>query len=280
MRVRDEAGLSTGLLVVPHPVEHVVVLTQTCDLQRTDARRYLCLLASAGEVDRSIAREVERGRRPGWAALPWLGDTWVVDLSLVTTVERTALAGAVSAGAPRTAQERRGFSESLVRHLTREAFPDHVNEALQPLATRLRQRHDRTSPEGDCLRRVAETRLDADPSMDDGAPALTVLFILDTEQLPSLTAEQQEEFDRAPAPTSGDGAQAAEQVLSAMGPVAVRRAWEVLAETWIAASNELAEQDDRIGSLAVEVMNADELSYARSRRSPLLDLRHLSTRTS
>jgi len=85
------AGTDSGLIVVPHVVDDVVLLTQTCDLQFTTAAEHRCLVAPVIHMSEQVAYEALRGRRPGFAGLPWVGSTAVADLSRITTVERSVL---------------------------------------------------------------------------------------------------------------------------------------------------------------------------------------------
>jgi hypothetical protein len=51
-----------------------------------------------------------------------------------------------------------------------------------------------------------------------------------------------------------------------------------LAECWIKPAADRVADVDGVGSVAITVLNGEELSYARSRSAPILDLRYLSTR--
>lgn len=162
---KKESGLVDGLFVVPHEVDEVVVLSQTCDLQFTTATDYLCLLAPVVVVEPVLAREALRGHRPGLAALPWPGDDRVADLARITTVERSVIAGQSSVGKPQSAQERLDFAESVRRYLTRAALPDEIVTVLKPFLRRIQERNDKNSDEGRCLNLVLELRLSADPDL-------------------------------------------------------------------------------------------------------------------
>ena len=270
---------ANGLIAVPHPVDLVVLLTQTCDLQRTYTDAYLCQVAPVVESDTTFATQVARGRRPGWVALPWLDAISVGDLSRITTLERSVLVGAESLGRPNTPAERLRFAESVSRHLTRVALPDTIVLALAPMLERMRDRHDRQSPEGQCISAVASIRLEAVPNMDADLPDLTVLVVLESEDLPSLAGDAETddaEVDRLVAAGIEAAARAA---LAADDNVSLREAWQALAELWIQPAVEAAASPDSgVGSVEVEVLNGDELSFARSRNAPELDLAYLTTR--
>ena len=61
-RVAATEGMTTGLLAVPHAVDNIVLLTQTCDLQYTTAEEYLCQVAPVMRVTPQRAHEAWRGR--------------------------------------------------------------------------------------------------------------------------------------------------------------------------------------------------------------------------
>lgn len=152
--IAASSGSESGLIVVPHVVDDVVLLTQTCDLQFTTAAEYRCHVAPVIHVSEQVAYEALRGRRPGFAALPWLGSTAVADLSRITTVERSVLVGAISRGRPRNPGERFHFAETVSRYLTRPALPDPINEVLFPFVRRIAEKHDRESAEGRCAQNL------------------------------------------------------------------------------------------------------------------------------
>ena len=269
-----------GLVVVPHPVDFVVLLTQTCDLQRTDRESYLCQVAPVvAGVDEGFAHQVARGRRPGWVYLPWHDRLSVGDLSRITTLERSVIVGAEGCGRPRTPTERLHFAESVSRHLTRIAFPDTVSQVLAPALERMRDRHDRQSPEGHCLSRVGSLRLEAAPDLDADSPDLTVLIVLDAGDLPSLQRGVDVRDDEVDALVEQGHDAAASAVVSATDDRARREAWTALAELWIhPAVDAAAAPNSGIGNVDVEVLNGDEFSFARSRNAPELDLAYLTTR--
>jgi hypothetical protein len=270
----------TGLVVVPHPTDLVVLLTQTCDLQQTHAQATLCQVALVVEgVEEAFAHQVARGRHPGWVSLPWHDPLSVGDLSRITTLQRSVIVGSEGRGRPRNPSERLCFAEAVSRHLTRIAFPDAVSRVLAPVLERMRERHDRHSPEGQCIAKVTTLRLEAAPDLDADVPDLTVLAILDAGELPSLpphVAIRQGEVDALVA--RGKEA-AARAVLDAVDARTRREAWQALAELWLRPAVAAAGVDNSgVGNLDVEVLNGDEFSFARSRNAPELDLAYLSTR--
>jgi hypothetical protein len=271
-------GVVSGLITVPHAVDEVVLLTQTCDLQFTTSDEHRCLVAPVMRMTAKAAYEALRGRRPGLAGLPWVDPTTVADLSRITTVERSVLVGVVSRGRPRTPSERFHFAATISRYLTRPALPDPINAVLLPFVKRIAEKHDKHSAEGRCAHKVSELRLEATPDIDHEDPALNVLMILEELELPKLPKGALVDDARVDELITAGRGSAADAVHHATDPVSKREAWMALAECWIKPSVDLAPAVDGVGSVEISVLNGEELSYARSLNAPILDLRYLSTR--
>jgi hypothetical protein len=272
------AETGTGLIVVPNSVDNVVLLTQTCDLQFTTEDEFTCLVAPVVDVTETMAHEAWRGRRPRLTGLPWVSSTAVADLSRITTVERSVLIDVASLGRPRTLKEQLQFAETIGRYLMRPALPDQVNDVLKPFVKHLSDKHDKNSPEGFCVHKVAELRVEATPEIDSENPALNVLMILDEEDLPSLPNGADVDDTRIDTIRNTGLNKAVEAVRTAIGPIEKREAWTALAECWIKPSIELAHDITGVAGVEISVMNGEEFSYARSLNAPRLDLRYLTTR--
>jgi hypothetical protein len=275
---QEELGVEDGLIMVGHPTDQIVMVTQTCDLQRTTENEYTCQVAPVLKAEPGYFREVARGRRPGFAAVPWLGEYRVADLSRITTVERTVVFEQASAGRPRTTDEELDFAEAITRHFARIALSNEVNQVLSPFVDRVKEKEGKNSDEGRCIEQLYEIRLEADPTFDHPSPALTVLFILREQDLPILPSTVDLDQDRIDALKTQGVSAAAKAIVTAPDDLRLREAWLALAELWVEASLEAAETEPTVGSLNAAVLNDEELSYSRSRRSPQLDLRYLSTR--
>jgi len=275
--VANNAG-GDALVVVPEPVDRIALITQTCDLQVTEPESRLCQVAPVVDRGETFAREAARGRRPGWAAVPWHSPSSVADLSRITTVERSVLVEAPSVGRPGTAAERLHFAETVSRHFTRAALPDPIVDVLRPVLQRMKDKHDKQSPEGQCISLVATLRVEADPDLDDGAPTLTLLIVLEAADLPPLPEGAELNDDHIDTLVKRGSEAAAEQALAATDPVERREAWVALAELWIAPAVTIAEDATQVDSIEVEVLSGDELSFTRVRNAPELDLAYLSTR--
>jgi hypothetical protein len=275
----QEVDANGGLVLVPEAIDLGVLLTQTCDLQRTTLGTPFCQLAPVIEADPGFVREVSRGRRPGYVWLPWHNpETAIGDLSRITTVERSLLVSTPRLGHPRTTIESLHFAESVSRHFTRAAIPDPVSEVLRPFLSRMKERHDRQSPEGRCIAKVANLRLEGVPDLAAEIPDIVVLLVLDESDLPSPVGSVDVSDERIDALIAAGLDAATRRTLEAREPVELREAWTALAELWLRPSVEAAGESPEIGSLQVEVLNGEELSFARSRKAPELDLAYLTTR--
>lgn len=274
----EDSGTTAGLVIAPQVVDDIVLLTQTCDLQQTTAQERLCLVAPVVRVEPQIARQALRGRRPRFVAVPWLDEQSVADLSLITTVERSVLVGAESRGRPESSEERLRFADAVARYLTRPALPNGVVEVLAPFLVRIKDKHDKSSEEGRCLDKVAEFRVEAVPDIDAESPALTVLAVIEEADLPSLPSGADLNDDRVDALVQRGVSCAAKAALETSDPVRKREAWMALAELWMQPAMHKAAQTDHVGSVDSTVLNGEELSYARSRNAPVLDLQYLSNR--
>ena len=140
------------LAVVPAPSESVVLLTQTCDLQRTTPESRFCQVAPVTNGSPAFARQVHRGYWPGWVDLPWHWPTSVADLFQITTLERSVLVGVASRGRPGTPWQRAHVAERVGRHFSRAALPDAVSAALRPFVDRIKKKYDKALQRADAWR--------------------------------------------------------------------------------------------------------------------------------
>lgn len=277
-QVVAELGQDRGPIVVPQVVDEVVLLTQTCDLQFTTEQEFRCLVAPVVRSSENIAYQALRGRLPGFVGLPWLDGRSMADLSRITPIERSLLIDKLSLGRPRDPKERLHFAETVSRYMIRPALSDAINEVLKPFLIRIRDRHDRNSAEGRCMYKVWDLRLEAAPDLDAPEPALTVLMVIEEEDLPSLPDGVSVNDANVDALVRQGPAAAAAAVEAAGDPVARREAWFALAECWIQPAVAAATTADGVDTVEVVVLNGEELTYARSRNAPPLDLKFLSTR--
>ncbi len=275
----DSYALAEEPLLVTEPVDEVVVLTQTCDLQRTSVDVRYCQVAPVlRNQNPALVHMIARGRKPGWAAIPWLDDSSIADLARISTIERSLLVDVRTMGSPATPGQEFDFATAVSRHFSRPALPEAVVDVLRILTDRIKARHGRQSSEGRSFTRVRSLRVEAIPGFDDPSPELRLLFILDEQDLPSLSPGVDVDHSTIDSLVQLGPAAASEAAMSPSLPaLAAREAWIALTEVWAAAAKAAAEQSTAVASLEVEVLNASELSFARSEQAPELDFFYLST---
>lgn len=142
----------------------LVVVSQTCDIVRDCAERPFVLVAPVVSLTEPAAGEARRGSRPRFVPLPGLGDDRFADLDLVVTVEKSALVAAEPVRGLPDERSRRRFGDGVGRVFSRFAFPDDLSLSLRGLVARLRDKHDRNSPEGAALRELEQIRVTGVPS--------------------------------------------------------------------------------------------------------------------
>ncbi len=167
--VSAEAEDSSGHAIVVSESDHMVVVTQTCDVVRSCADRPFVQLSPLVELEESVAREAARGMRPRYAAVPAMGDRAFADLDRIMTVEKSLVASASQRPGCTDDGQRRRFAASVGRKFGRIAFPDDLELSLRGLTSRIKSKHDKDSPEGKALSALEEIRVTASPSWDAGA---------------------------------------------------------------------------------------------------------------
>lgn len=172
-----------GIDLVETEVRGFVIVSQTCDVVRSCVERPYVEIAPLVEVDTGELRTVERARRPRYAFVPCLRERALVgDLDRIMTVEKAVVAGWERVSGCVTDTERRDFVQALARKRTRFAFPDDFTALASKLQSRLQEKHDRLSVEGESLRALREIRVRAAPSWDDVAIDVMLWFIRNDDE--------------------------------------------------------------------------------------------------
>jgi hypothetical protein len=163
-------------------VPGVVVLTQTCDIVRSCRVRPFVDVAPLIEVDEARLREAQKALVVNRAYVSGVADRRLVaDLDRVMTVEKTVLAESPRTPGCSTDAEARAFGEALSRKQTRPAFPNDFVGAMARLQRRIRDRHGKSSSEGQLLEALREIRIHASPSWDAAQVLVRFLFIKDSD---------------------------------------------------------------------------------------------------
>jgi len=218
------------------------VVTQTCDLVRRCGARPFVEVCPLVEVDASVLREVERGRRPNYAFIPGVaGQRLVADLDRVMTVEKSVVAGWERAPGCLDDGDTRRLSLALARKRARTAFPDEFVAFASPLMKRMLSKHDKGSDEGRALRALREIRVRAAPSWGADEVELMFWFIRDEDE-----------------------------------PTFEKQGWDHYLDAWL----ERVSSTDRFIDVVGVVTTLDDMTARDYVESDPLDLDHLSSRES
>lgn len=160
-------ALSDDSDLVESEVLGFAVVTQTCDIVRSCTSRPFIEVVPLVEVDERNLHEIQRGRRPQYAFIPAFAEkSLVADLDRVMTLEKAVAMQWKRISGCSTDGERRALGLALARKRIRFAFPDDFTQFSRKLQSRLQEKHDKSSDEGDALRALREIRVRASPSWE------------------------------------------------------------------------------------------------------------------
>jgi hypothetical protein len=224
--------------LVEEEVLGLVVVTQTCDIVRSCLSRPFIEVVPLVEVDRQQVPEIQKARRPQYAYIPGVAElNLVADLDRIMTVEKAVVAEWERQAGCRNDEEIRALGQALARKRVRFAFPDDFIKIVSKLQNRMKDKHNKSSNEGNALRTLREIRVRASPSWNASEIELMFWFIRD---------EQQIEFE-------GLG-------------------WDKLLEKWL----ELIPEADRFQNVNGSVVTMEDITAKDYVESDPLDLDHLS----
>ena len=216
------------------------VVTQTCDLVRRCGDRPFVEVCPLVEVDESVLREAERGRRPNYAFITGVADQRLVaDLDRVMTVEKSVVAAWERVQGYLDDEATRRLALALARKRARTAFPDDFVAFASPLMKRMSSKHDKDSDEGRALRALREIRARAAPSWDADEVGLMFWFIRNEDE-----------------------------------PTFENQGWDHYLGAWL----KRVTKKDRFVDVAGVVTTLDDLTAREYVESDPLDLEHLSSR--
>jgi hypothetical protein len=276
----------------------VVIISQTCDLQRPEPE---CIsVAPVVELQGDLAGLAKSGRISRFLVLPGAGQNHFADLGVVASVGK-AHAGSLEHIVGLEPEGAEQFRQAVGRRYTRFPFPDAVVPWFSPLSTLAQSKSPKpTSPEGWAFSRVVSLRVEAIDGWSTPPYVLRLLVVVAGEEMPPLSAA-----DELPRPLSqavqsqifdsqGNrvGAHRLAELLTSEGTNADDRVhlWQYLGEAWVARCHP-SDKDlkklppdvaDEIrtavagGEIDVEVLTERDLAVDRYLRSAALDLDHLS----
>lgn len=178
--------------LVESEVKGFVVVTQTCEIIRSCADRPFIEIVPLVEVSDQNLSEIQRSRRPQFAYIPGCAKiNLVADLDRGMTVEKAVVARWERNPGCYSDEETRALGQALARKRARFAFPDDFVKLAQKLQKRLREKHNKSSSEGEALRSLREIRVRAAPSWKAAEIQLMFWFIHDeSAQFQGLGGDQ------------------------------------------------------------------------------------------
>jgi hypothetical protein len=190
----DVAATSGGVDIFETPEAGLVVLSQTCDIVRRWRERPFVVVAPLVAVAPDVAKGIARGHRPRYAFVPGVSSRGLVaDLDRSMTVEKAVIAPSPRVRGCATEEDATRFAQALARNRARFAFPDDFSELVDGIHTRLVEKHDKRTAEGEALRNLREIRIAAAPSWDAKAVDLVFMFIRDDDD-PGFEGTRWHEF--------------------------------------------------------------------------------------
>jgi hypothetical protein len=224
--------------LVESEVVGFAVVTQTCDIVRSCVFRPFLEVVPLVEVNKQKLQEIQRGRRPQYAFIPSLAAKCLVaDLDRVMTIEKAVVIEWQRVPGCTTDEERRMLGQALARKRSRFAFPDDFTAFAKKLQSRLQEKHDKESVEGEALRALREIRVRASPSWNDPVIELMFWFIRHEDE-----------------------------------PTFKGKGWHELLKQWL----DLVPESGRFQSVDGQVITLEDLSSKDYTESDPLDLDHLS----
>lgn len=173
--------------LVESEVPGFVVLTQSCDIVRKYKDRPYVSVSPLAQVSDSDLIVIGKGQRPQFAAIPGIhAKKLVADLDRVMTVDKEVVATWPRTKGCTTDPQVRDFSRAVARKHARFAFLDDFNHFVSDLQYRVKEKHGKTSEEGDALRALDEIRVRAAPSWDAPEVELMFWFIAKPKEAPNM----------------------------------------------------------------------------------------------
>ncbi|MEV6430093.1 hypothetical protein [Nocardia sp. NPDC051463] len=265
----------------------VALISQTCDVvQKT--RTYV-QVARVVKIDGDRSGLARKGKMPRYAHLPAIDDQTFADLEVVATVAKSAIVGRPMKRGIGNDEQVRDFSEAVARKFGRFAFPDEVVPWINKLENAAyKSAGKQGSAMGRVLDDILELRIEVGNGWDEAPYELTLLIVVKSgiipvygdDELPDLPGALQNWLHTG---TNGcrTPQQIAERLSATTDPVEKYFLWDSFAEALADSCTPSESTDLSIrnavlgGALTAEALSADDLSYARYRRTERVDVDHL-----
>jgi hypothetical protein len=272
---------SSGPTVVKTP-EGVVIVSQTCEIVR-DQRLFVHVAPRVQQAG-TTSSQARKGRMPRYAHLPRLGDNDFVALDRLYSIHKGVVADAERIPTVQGAREATIFSQAVGRYFSRFAYPDEVNEYLDPLAKHVMEKAGKpNSAEGKLIEDIVQLRLRSVNGWEDAPYDLQLFVIVNATALPMFPNDELPPFDEELNAWIYEGdtvRRTSHEIASKLkneNDAGKRYAlWQALGDAWVAR----CEPHAQIADMTASVISADEFTFTMLDLSELLDLDYLSTPTS
>lgn len=269
--------------VVPDTVG-AAIISQTCDV--VIASRPHVQLAPIVQLDDENERnQALTGKRPRYIHLPTSGSSHFIDLDTISTVNKSALVGAKVERGATTDDDVRRLAAAIARKFGRFAYPNTVNDCLDPLKELIRSRAGKpNSPIGKVAAHLAQIRVHC-PDWNRTPRQLRIDIILNDNVLPDPSLVEED-----PPRTQALVAQNAEakkrstalaEFLARTDLTATERdwAWTHLADAWAQMCNDEVSRrkvSHEIGAIEIELSTISDYTLTQFVATHELDLDYLS----
>ena len=158
-------------------VRGLVVVTQSCDIIKGCAKSEFVDVSPLVSVSDADLSDIQKGRQIRYAYVPGVADRHLVaDLERTMAVEKSVVATWKRVPGCTTDEERVAFADALARKRQRFAFPNGFNRGLVRFRRRLKEKREKSTPEGRLIDALDHIRAAPRPKWD--ASKVMVFFWL------------------------------------------------------------------------------------------------------
>ena len=262
--------------------DSVVVISQSCDASLPH-RKLIQIAPLVRLKDADDVREAASGARTQYVAVPRAGADFFADLDGITTVAKTALISCDRIAGVESDSEVREFAFSVSRRYGRFAYPDEVNDCLNPLTEALKAKaRKEKSPLGQAVASIHSIRVQcADWTQPPYQLTLIVILQANIIPFPEDVGEPPGDLD---APTDKNFKTQINKYVKYLGETSHSQsdryfAWQYLIEIWARQCESEAQSKGLTGwvsSVTAQLESVDDFPLSRVLRTESLDLDYLS----
>lgn len=267
---------------VVEDTDSVVVISQSCDASLPHRQR-IQIAPLVRLKDPDDLREAASGARTQYVAVPRAGADFFADLDGITTVAKTALIPCDRVAGVESDDEVREFAFSVSRRYGRFAYPNEVNDCLNPLTEALKAKaRKENSPLGQAVAGVHSIRVQcADWTQPPHQLTLIVILQANIIPFPEDVGEPPDDLD---APTDRNFKAQIYKYVKYLGETSHSQsdryfAWQYLTEIWARQCEAEAHSLGLAGSVSsvtAELASIDDFPLSRVLCTESLDLDYLS----